>query len=430
MQRTHNPEKGTVFVIMPFGKKVIGPDGVVFDFDLMYTDVLKPLIESLGMRCERIDEVFDTTGLSLSIWRSIQRAELLIVDFTGRAPNVSLEVGWAMAIKKRFVSITQFADDIPSDIRGMDRYLSYSSDAFQLRKFEKDLQAQIEALRQQPCEEMTLAPLFGSASERQIVGAVSHVDQDCATVRTGDGRFYTLSGADVDYARIYPDLRKRFKPGDQVNGSYLFDVSRSEMRFTLLGGQEDPWPTIAQKHPVGSIITDKVVSANDIGAFVHVFGKINGLIPRSGMFGVALAVGDTIEAEVTRVDAVDRKIGLGLKRVVGQLEDRNRPVVDQLLPKVGETFEGEITRTVPAQDGRGNYVLIRLPGHRRDALLPASNMKPDLRADFASGQLEVGDLIDVEVIEVQPERRKVVLADIGEADEPDSPPPESASSAA
>ena len=48
-------------------------------------------------------------------------------------------------------------------------------------------------------------------------------------------------------------------------------------------------------------------------------------------------------------------------------------------------------------------------------------MKPDLREDFDNGHLEVGELIDVEVMQVQPERRRVVLRDVGEADVPALP---------
>ena len=51
-------------------------------------------------------------------------AKIIIVDFTGRNPNVLYETGIAHTLGKTVIPITQSLDDIPSDL-GHHRALKY-----------------------------------------------------------------------------------------------------------------------------------------------------------------------------------------------------------------------------------------------------------------------------------------------------------------
>ena len=51
------------------------------------------------------------------IWENILRADLIIADLTGRNPNVFYELGYAHALHKNTVLITQSIDDVPFDLR-------------------------------------------------------------------------------------------------------------------------------------------------------------------------------------------------------------------------------------------------------------------------------------------------------------------------
>lgn len=58
------------------------------------------------------------------IWIQINEAEAVLVDFTHKRPNVYLEYGMALVLGKPIISITQNADDLPSDTPQL-KYILY-----------------------------------------------------------------------------------------------------------------------------------------------------------------------------------------------------------------------------------------------------------------------------------------------------------------
>lgn len=61
------------------------------------------------------------------IWRLLNRARAVIIDFTNQRPNVYLEFGMAIVLGKPIIAITQNQDDCPSDVRNI-KYVVYSAD--------------------------------------------------------------------------------------------------------------------------------------------------------------------------------------------------------------------------------------------------------------------------------------------------------------
>lgn len=95
------------FVLMPF----------TADFDDIYNYGIKESCKEAGTYCERVDEqIFQETILQ-RIYNQIDKADLIIADMTGRNPNVFYEVGYAHALNKPTILLTQNADDIPFDLK-------------------------------------------------------------------------------------------------------------------------------------------------------------------------------------------------------------------------------------------------------------------------------------------------------------------------
>ncbi len=111
-----------VFVLMPFA------DG----FNDIYRVGIKEPLEQLGVRCERVDEIQFTGNVMERVFESIRSARLIVADMTGRNPNVFYEVGYAHALGKRTVLLTQAADDIPFDLRG-ENHIVYAKGIVNLR---------------------------------------------------------------------------------------------------------------------------------------------------------------------------------------------------------------------------------------------------------------------------------------------------------
>jgi hypothetical protein len=96
------------FVLMPFD----------VSFDDIYKYGIKKAVESLGITCERVDEIQYVGGILEQVFQCIEKARFIIADMTGRNPNVFYEVGYCHAIKKDVILCTQSAEDIPFDLRG------------------------------------------------------------------------------------------------------------------------------------------------------------------------------------------------------------------------------------------------------------------------------------------------------------------------
>jgi hypothetical protein len=99
--------KPFVFVLMPFSN----------DFEDIYEVGIKPACIEAGSYCERVDEqIFDGSILD-RVYNQINKADLLVADMTDRNPNVFYEVGYAHALGKRVILLTQRVEDIPFDLR-------------------------------------------------------------------------------------------------------------------------------------------------------------------------------------------------------------------------------------------------------------------------------------------------------------------------
>ena len=105
--RTRPPKSGLCFVLMPFQEAMTA----------VYEHGIKPQVLSMGMECKRADEIYSAQNILSDIWDSIQSAELIIADCTGKNPNVMYELGLCHALWKRVILLSQNRDDVPFDLR-------------------------------------------------------------------------------------------------------------------------------------------------------------------------------------------------------------------------------------------------------------------------------------------------------------------------
>jgi len=99
--------KPFIFVLMPFAEA----------FDDIYKFGIKGAADEVGAYAERLDEQIFTEGMLDRIFNQISKADLVVADMTGRNENVFYEVGYAHALGKIVVLLTQNSDDIPFDLK-------------------------------------------------------------------------------------------------------------------------------------------------------------------------------------------------------------------------------------------------------------------------------------------------------------------------
>ena len=90
-------------------------------FEPRFADVykfgIKGAAEDAGAYAERLDEQIFVGGMLDRIFNQISKADVIVADMTGRNANVFYEVGYAHALGKIVLLLTQAANDIPFDLK-------------------------------------------------------------------------------------------------------------------------------------------------------------------------------------------------------------------------------------------------------------------------------------------------------------------------
>jgi small subunit ribosomal protein S1 len=169
---------------------------------------------------------------------------------------------------------------------------------------------------------------------------------------TDYGLFIDLGGidglvhiTDMSWGRVgHPS--EMHQTGDEIEVKVLsFDKERERVSLGIKQLTPDPWSQVAEKYPIGTKITGRVVSLTDYGAFVEVEQGVEGLIHVSEMSWTRkvrhpsqlLTIGEMVDAVVLNMDVGRKRISLGMKQVAPNPWD----VIEEKYP-VGTTIEGKI----------------------------------------------------------------------------------------
>jgi tetratricopeptide (TPR) repeat protein len=104
------------FVIMPFGKKT-GADGTIYDFNAIYSQLIKPALEMAGFEPFRADEEEVSGDILTDMFQELLLADLCIADMSIDNANVFYEIGIRHAFRKRgIVHIQAGRSYMPFDV--------------------------------------------------------------------------------------------------------------------------------------------------------------------------------------------------------------------------------------------------------------------------------------------------------------------------
>ncbi|MBP6899708.1 MAG: hypothetical protein KBC73_06450 [Burkholderiaceae bacterium] len=126
------------FVVMPFAAEL----------DFVFR-VIKDTVEGHGIDCQRADEVFLSRPVMADVKDMIASADLVIVDFSGRNPNVYYEAGLADAWGKDWIVLAQSPEDLSFDVRHI-RAIRYSNSMGADRLLHEHLCRALAELRYRP----------------------------------------------------------------------------------------------------------------------------------------------------------------------------------------------------------------------------------------------------------------------------------------
>ena len=184
-----------------------------------------------------------------------------------------------------------------------------------------------------------------------------------------------------------------------------FDENKSRIQLGLKQLSKHPWEALAEEVKVGDKVKGKVVVIADYGAFIEVADGVEGLIHVSEMSWSThlrsaqdfVKVGDKIEAVILTLDREDRKMSLGIK----QLHPDPWTDVTAKFP-VGSTHTG----TVRNYTNFGVFVELE---EGIDGLVYISDLSWTKKIKHPSDFVTVGDTLEVQVLELDVENRKLNL---------------------
>jgi len=127
--------------------------------------------------------------------------------------------------------------------------------------------------------------------------------------------------SDISWTKRFKHPSELFKKGQVIQAKVLY-IDKDNERFSLSIKDltPNPWQTIDQRFPMGSVVAGPITNITDFGLFVEVEEGIEGLIhiseqSRDKQKMAALNVGDIIRAKVIHSSAEERRIGLSIRKM-------------------------------------------------------------------------------------------------------------------
>ena len=184
-----------------------------------------------------------------------------------------------------------------------------------------------------------------------------------------------------------------------------FDDNKSRIQLGLKQLEKHPWEALGEALEVGSKVKGKVVVIADYGAFVEVAEGVEGLVHVSEMSWSThlrsaqdfVNVGDEVEAQVLTLDREERKMSLGIK----QLTPDPWTDITSKYP-VGSRHKGIVRNFT-------NFGVFLELEEGIDGLIYISDLSWTKKIKHPSEFVTVGDTLEVEVLELDVNGRKLSL---------------------
>ena len=252
------------------------------------------------------------------------------------------------------------------------------------------------------------------AQKKEIIGKLEKGQILEGTVKniTSYGVFVDLGGVDglihitdLSWGRV-DDPHKVVELDQKINVVILdFDDEKRRIALGLKQLTPHPWDALDADLKVGDHVKGKVVVIADYGAFVEIQPGVEGLIHVSEMSWSQhlrsaqefLKVGDDVEAVILTLDRDERKMSLGIK----QLREDPWEAIETKYP-VGSKHNAKVRNFT-------NFGVFVELEEGVDGLIHISDLSWTKKVKHPSEFTQVGALIDVIVLDIDKENRRLSL---------------------
>ena len=250
--------------------------------------------------------------------------------------------------------------------------------------------------------------------KKEIIGKLEKGQVLEGTVKniTSYGVFIDLGGvdglihiSDLSWGRV-SDPKEVVELDQKLNVVILdFDDEKKRIALGLKQLTPHPWDALDANLKVGDHVKGKVVVMADYGAFIEIAPGVEGLIHVSEMSWSQhlrsaqdfMKVGDEVEAVVLTLDREERKMSLGIK----QLKSDPWETIEEKYP-IGSKHTAKVRNFT----NFGVFVEIE---EGVDGLIHISDLSWTKKVKHPSEFTQIGADIDVQVLEIDKENRRLSL---------------------
>ena len=241
----------------------------------------------------------------------------------------------------------------------------------------------------------------------KVKGKVVNVMNYGVFVRLEDGIEGLVHISEMSWTRRLAHPGELVNLGDEIEVVVLsVNKEKQEISLGLKQTQTNPWAIASQKYPAGAVVSAKVRSVANFGAFLEIEPGIDGMVHISDLSwtrkhshpGEALQKGQELKCIVLEVNEEKRRVSLGIKQLT---EDPwLRAIPEKYIP--GHIIKGKVAKLT----NFGAFVELESD---LEGLLHISELA-DHKIDKPQDIVKVGDEVEVKILKVDSDARKIGLS--------------------
>jgi small subunit ribosomal protein S1 len=241
----------------------------------------------------------------------------------------------------------------------------------------------------------------------RIKGTVVNVMSYGAFVKLEEGIEGLVHISEMSWTRRISHPSELVQPEQEIEVVVLgINKDKQEISLGMKQTQENPWDRVSDRYPIGAVVKGTVRNLTNYGAFIEIEEGIDGLLHVSDMSWTRkishpnemVEKNQELECRVLSVDQDRRRIALGMKQMTDDPWATDIPGKYQ----PGQIVKGPVTKIT-------NFGVFVGLENGLEGLLHISELA-DHKVENPEEVVKVGEIIEVKVLRVDAEERKIGLS--------------------
>ena len=241
----------------------------------------------------------------------------------------------------------------------------------------------------------------------RVKGKVVNVMSYGAFIKLEEGIEGLVHISEMSWTRRISHPSEMVQPEEEIEVVVLnINRDKQEISLGMKQTQDNPWDIVAERYPIDSVVKGTVRNLTNYGAFIEIEEGIDGLLHVSDMSWTRkishpneiVEKGQELECRVLSVDQDRRRIALGMKQMADDPWATDIPSKYQ----PGQIISGPVTKIT-------NFGVFVGLENGLEGLLHISELA-DHKVEDPEEVVKVGEMIEVKVLRVDPDERKIGLS--------------------